>query len=333
MLPAARLPALTGNRRSGAFLGRWARAAALLLVGAAVVWAQPTPPAGQRGKAARGFRVGGGFLVSDTETINPVTGNVMLRIPLASLPPGRGGSAFTLDLLYNSQIWDVEPELYQYSETEAELRHRPQLSSQGGWRYGFEYGLEYEGRLRLGGSDCIRDHAAEFNHKMRVHFPDGSSHLLRLVNAEDTRGDDSGNGFYAYRPNGTRDICYTRGRNISGDVRYVTTDGTFAHVTLHRGAGSWRQWRWTIHFNDGRRIEGRRDQTERIVDRNGNTIRIKRLSNCAYGTQRNLVCTVLTDDAGREIEIIQLAGPSGGTSLCAVPGAAARWNGRSSGAG
>ena len=108
--------------------------------------------------------MGGGFLVSDTETINPVTGNVMLRIPLASLPPGRGGSAFTLDLLYNSQIWDVEPELYQYSETESELRHRPQLSSQGGWRYGFEYGLEYEGRLRLGGGDCIRDYTAEFNH-------------------------------------------------------------------------------------------------------------------------------------------------------------------------
>ncbi len=309
--------------RRAMFGGRWSPAAGCVLIAAAGLWAQEPPPAGQRGKAGRGWRPGGGFLVSEIETINPVNGNLMLRIPLASLPPGRGGSGFTLNLLYNSQIWDVEPMAEgigydpQDSETIYEWRHMLINSSEGGWRYGFEYGLEYEGRKTLtGGSDCVTDYTSEFNHKMRVHFPDGSSHLLRLVNQEDTQGDNGGDGFYAYRPEGVRDLCYTGSSDISGDVRYVTTDGTYAHVTLHRGTeDSWRQWRWTIHFNNGRRVEGRRDQTERIVDRNGNTIRVER-ENCTYNGS-SLPCTRLEDDLGREIEIIPL---SNGDEIVTAPG-------------
>ena len=295
------------SRRLTSFACRWARAAGLLLIGAAVLWAQPTPPAGQRGKAARGFHVGGGFNVSDIETINMVTGNVMLRIPLASLPPGRGGSAFTLDLLYNSQIWDVEPELHQSSETETELRHRLVRSSEGGWRYGFEYGLEMEYRHGVtGGVECTTNHFAHYAYKMRVHFPDGSAHLLRLMNTQDTQGDNRGDGFYAYSPTGRRGPCPTQGVDIAGDVRYVTTDGAFAHVTLHRGTGNWTKWRWTIHFNDGRRVRGKRDQTEQLIDRNGNTIRVEHRSNCRHGSDSGLDCTILRDDAGREIEIVSV---------------------------
>ena len=295
------------SRRLTSFACRWARAAALLLIGAAVLWAQPTPPAGQRGKADRGFHVGGGFNVSDIETINMVTGNVMLRIPLASLPPGRGGSAFTLDLLYNSQIWDVEPVLHQSSETETELRHRLVRSSEGGWRYGFEYGLEMEYRHAVtGGVECTTNHFAHYAYKMRVHFPDGSAHLLRLMNTQDTQGDNRGDGFYAYSPTGRRGPCLTQGADIAGDVRYVTTDGAFAHVTLHRGTGNWTNWRWTIHFNDGRRVRGKRDQTEQLIDRNGNTIRVEHRNNCRHGSDSGLDCTILRDDAGREIEIVSV---------------------------
>ena len=256
--------------------------------------------------------MGGGFNVSDIETINMVTGNVMLRIPLASLPPGRGGSSFTLDLLYNSQIWDVEPELYQYSETETELRHRLVQSSEGGWRYGFEYGLEMEYRHDVtGGVECTTNHSAHHAYKMRMHFPDGSAHLLRLVNTQDTRGDNRGDGFYAYSPTGRRGPCLTQGADIAGDMRYVTTDGTFAHVTIHRGAGNWTRRRWTMHFNDGRRVQGTRDQTERLIDRNGNTIRVERRQDCTHGTASDLPCTILKDDAGREVEIVS-ARESGG---------------------
>ncbi len=282
---------------------------------AAGLWAQPTPPAGERGKGGRGWRPGGGFLVSDVETINMVNGNVLLRIPLASLPAGRGGSGFTLELRYNSQIWDVEPSLITSGQDSDgndtyESRHTLQMSAQGGWRYGFEYGLELEDRTALTGGNECRTIFDKYNTKMRVHFPDGSAHLLRLVNTEDTQGDNRGDGFYAYSPTGRRDPCYTGGSNISGDVRYVTTDGAYAHVTVHSGTGAWTQRRWTIHFNDGTRVEGKRDQTERIVDRNGNTITVERRTNCTYGEgtelQENLLCTFLRDDLGREIKIVRL---------------------------
>ncbi len=185
--------------------GRGAPAAGCALIAAAGLWAQEPPAAGQRGKGGRGWRPGGGFLVSEIETINPVNGNVLLRIPLASLPPGRGGSAFTLDLLYNSQIWDVDSQLVdagQYPDTGTvyELRHTLRNSAQGGWRYGFQYGLEFEERMGVPSpdGDC-RSVFDKYTTKMRVHFPDGSAHLLRLVNAEDTVGDDNGDGFYAWQ--------------------------------------------------------------------------------------------------------------------------------------
>ncbi len=224
--------------------------------------------------------------------------------------------------MYNSQIWDVEPWLLTsgldpYGNDVYELRHTLQMSSQGGWRYGFEYGLELEHKHDItGGVDCSSDYFAHFAYKMRVHFPDGSSRLLRLVNGEDAVGDNAGDGFYAYGPDGGRGPCYTRGSDIRGDMRYVTTDGTYAHVTLHRGSGGyWTQRRWTIHFNDGRRVEGRRDRTERLVDRNGNAIEVLR-STCAHeGSSRP--CTRLRDDLGREMRIVQL---SGGREIVTAPG-------------
>ncbi len=125
-----------------------------------------------------------------------------------------------------------------------------------------------------------------------------------------------------YHPDGRRDFCYTGGSDITGDMRYVTTDGAYAHVTIHRGTEQyWGQRRWTIHFNDGRRVEGRRDQTERIVDRNGNTITVERRTDCAYGEgtklQENRPCTFLREDLGREIKIFQL---EDGDEIVTAPG-------------
>jgi hypothetical protein len=39
----------------------------------------------------RGFTPHGSYVLTDIETINTSNGNMMLRIPLASLPPTRGG--------------------------------------------------------------------------------------------------------------------------------------------------------------------------------------------------------------------------------------------------
>ena len=50
----------------------------------------------------------GSYRLGDIETVNTKNGNVMLRVPLASLPPGRGGDpGFQLTLNYNSKLWDI----------------------------------------------------------------------------------------------------------------------------------------------------------------------------------------------------------------------------------
>ncbi len=54
----------------------------------------------------RGFNPGGSYAISQIETINKTDGNVMLNIPLASLPPGRTGLNATVYLTYNSKLWN-----------------------------------------------------------------------------------------------------------------------------------------------------------------------------------------------------------------------------------
>src|SRR5881396_597971 len=68
----------------------------------------------------RGFFAAGSYALSDLETINTANGNVMFRIPLVSLPPGRAGTnsckARTADgvtLLTTScaltTVWTISP--------------------------------------------------------------------------------------------------------------------------------------------------------------------------------------------------------------------------------
>ena len=302
-----------------------------LLLAAGALPGQVSPPAGQRGKAGRGLPPGGSFALSEIETVNLVNGNLLLRVPVASLPPGRGGSSFTLHLLYNSQIYDVQKTVLiphpDPDSTAQYLVYRSLIaSSEGGWRWGYQYGLEYEFKLEgEGGRSCghILD---KFQHKMRVNFPDGSSHLLRLVNSEDTVGDDNGDGYYAYEPDGGKDDCYGGGSSaISGDMRYITTDGSFAHVVIHDNGRSlpWYQREWTIHLRDGARVHGVNDRTTSIVDRNGNTLTVVKghcdnpATRLVEQGARGVSCTILRDDPGREI---QLVSPAGGAHYVVAKG-------------
>ena len=52
----------------------------------------------------RGFTTNNPYMSSDIETINSANGNLLLNIPLASLPPGRGGNPGAgVNLIYNSK--------------------------------------------------------------------------------------------------------------------------------------------------------------------------------------------------------------------------------------
>ena len=302
-----------------------------LLLAAGALPGQVSPPVGQRGKAGRGLTPAAAFALSEIETVNLVNGNLLLRLPVVSLPPGRGGSSFTLHLLYNSQIYDVQKAIEtphpDMDATAQYLVYRTLIaSSEGGWRWGFQYGLEYEFKLEGEPRTCTNHILEKFQHKMRVNFPDGSSHLLRLVNSGDTVGDDAGDGYYAYEPDGSKDDCYSGSASaISGDVRYITTDGSFAHVVIHDNSSNppWYERAWTIHLRDGARVHGVNDRTTSIVDRNGNTLDVEKghCDNPATTTveqgMNGASCTILRDDLGRKIQIVE---PPGGTHYVVAKG-------------
>src|SRR5580658_1300273 len=63
----------------------------------------------------RGLYPLGSYSSSDIESVNNVTGNVTLSIPLAKLPAGRAGSTFGVSLIYNSAIYDMTPTLVSAS--------------------------------------------------------------------------------------------------------------------------------------------------------------------------------------------------------------------------
>src|SRR5438128_657238 len=80
----------------------------------ALLWQTPAPPPIVR--PDRGFYPTGVYSASDIESINNVNGSLTLRIPLASLPPGRAGFKADLGLAYSSQMFDVQAQRRPFCE-------------------------------------------------------------------------------------------------------------------------------------------------------------------------------------------------------------------------
>src|SRR5262245_23640107 len=87
---------------------------------------------------ARGFTPARTYLLADIDTIGTVIGDLMLNIPLATQPPGRGGLTAAVRLVYNSKLWDST---IQTGVGVGGLITVERLipSLQGGWRYGYEF--------------------------------------------------------------------------------------------------------------------------------------------------------------------------------------------------
>jgi hypothetical protein len=82
-----------------------AKLAVILFVASATSFSQ------QDRNPDRGFRSSNSYSFSEIENVNMTNGNLMLTIPLASLPAGRGSSpGFTVALHYNSKLWNVKRE-------------------------------------------------------------------------------------------------------------------------------------------------------------------------------------------------------------------------------
>ena len=154
----------------------------------------------------RGWLPTGVFSGSDLGSVNQVSGNLGVRIPITALPPDRGASqGFQLELSYNSSLYDTSPSIATTANATPYLRSSLGASVHGGWNYNFNYGLEYEFRAQLGGSlTCGGSDATTWRmYKMYLRTPDGALHLLVPFGLSDTNND----GFFAIGPSRTKSGC------------------------------------------------------------------------------------------------------------------------------
>lgn len=207
----------------------------------------------------RGFHPTASYAISDIETVNTTNGNLMLDIPLAALPPGRGGNpGFQLRLRYNSKLWHGVPDT-------ADVPDRPgqtmavtwlQGSEEGGWRYNLKnYSLVVENRNSHGVFYTAPDPRHYHIWKLKLVSPDGGMKELRPHGHDDATGD----GYYRVPP--------------SPGMSYYSTDGSFLRLDYGQSTGE-----WTLSVPDGARVVGD-GEGQRRYDRNGNYTQISSIEN------------------------------------------------------
>lgn len=281
------------------------RAALAAIVFAFAAWAQS--PAMQT-KADRGFYPNGSFSPSEFDTINNVNGNMIGRIPITTLGPGRGGSQFSLNLVYNSALLDTTPALAS-GTLGSFFKQNLEASLYGGWQLAYQYGLIYEARP-TGGAPTICDgsnEAAWLTHKLYLKTPDGGLKTLRLQGYLDLGGD----GYYGVGPNKQISGCSGGPTAPGGDLIYTTIDGSYLRVEISYNSNNimggcsipinnenyWKCRLWSVSLPDGSQVRGYGERSFTSVDRNGNEIYFSSYLNGAN------VVHLIEDQTGRFIEI------------------------------
>jgi RHS repeat-associated protein len=261
----------------------------------------------------RGYQSAAAYALSEIENINMTNGNLMLKIPLASLPEGRNGSPdFNLYAHYNSKLWDVKSSVgvarggedgtYTYDVNGIVS------NDQGGWTLGIGYRLQLISRLNLepqlhcdSGAYLIQKNA--YIWKLNMIFPDGSIHEFRPSGYRDLFGD----GYFNINPNGlvsqvsvtqANGDCSERYGTYYGStsgMTYYSVDGSFMRLVVnHSGDGAFNPW--TLYLPDGQKIV--KDNSKQVIyDRNNNFIEIKQ------GSYGGVSGTQIVDQFGRSMII------------------------------
>lgn len=261
--------------------------------------AQMPPDLPYSGKSATGT-----FLASEMDSIDQATGNVNVKVPLAALPPGRAGSGFSLELVYNSALVDS---LAVQVGNNVLVGLSP--SPDGGWRYSHLFGLRFDELSALGGS-CSNVPVPSWRvYRTLLKTPDGSVRQLALAEHDDNNGD----GYFGVSPTKGR-ICTTQGNTESvptGKMVYFTTDGSYIRVEISDTqfnpaceAGvrfttpQCRQWQ--AFLADGSMYEGYGETARSHTDRNGNKVTFASYTDPA---SPGVVITDIEDDFRRRVQI------------------------------
>jgi hypothetical protein len=244
----------------------------------------------------RGFNPGASYALSDLESISTTSGNLMLNVPLGSLPPGRAGSpGFTLGLTYNSKLYDTRIDSVTSPNAPFQDENRTDLgqSVDGGWRYTLPSGYTMRLLSRLNeepGPPCSPE-TGSFDYqrnsyiwKMQVLYPDGSAHDFRPYGYTDQFNDGffniSANGWlYAngYVSDGQSASCtHNETLATTAPMVYYSIDGSYTRLVVQHDSnasnhnGAFNQW--TLYFPDGRRVTNNPGEPQRTYDRNNNYV-------------------------------------------------------------
>jgi RHS repeat-associated protein len=245
---------------------------------------------GQDQQTKRGFTPGGSFALSDIETINMVNGNMILKFPLGSLPPERGGMSASINLLYNSKLWDTHVEYVPDLSNQISPQNFLGESEDGGWRYGINYQIRLLNRNQNMDSppQCPDPHAF-YIWKLQMIFPDGSTHDFRPTGFSDYNGE----GYFTITPDGWESGCSGTVHSVTGPMTYFSTDGTYLRLVFTPGSG------WTLSMADGGRVVTDA-ASQRIYDRNNDYLETAYVQNYNNSGEP---AGVITDQLGRTIAL------------------------------
>jgi len=318
----------------------------MLLLVSFAAFGQPDPYSNPPNTTAPvGFYPFGSYSTDGIESINNVTGNVTLSIPLAQLPPGRGGSSFKLNVYYNSSIFDIQESIVNSNQLQLQYIQ----SNAGGWRYGYMYEVGWDARpAPVSGSLAPTCGEQYYIYKAYVLFPDGSRHDLRLEGYSDYNDPilNSGDSYYPISPAGTvasgvPGSCSLTPPSVVSTTRlvYVTVDGTYVRLVTNPTAQT-----WTMYLPNGTQVNGVFQQNgtqtngssksmslpiypsasgtvETITDRNGNNVQIKNSCPSGGACQRIITDDLTATYPSRQIVITYGSLTGGSADTISWPGA------------
>jgi RHS repeat-associated protein len=252
---------------------------------------------------SRGTANGASFSLSDIENINLTNGNLMLNMPLVTLPPSRGGLQASLGLMYNSKNFDsMTQEVPDYSNQLADqnlLAH----SYAGGWKMtnSIKYSLKVTNRFWVypqfpceEGQEIYAKNSYKW--KVQVEFPDGSEKEFQPLVGTDPNDEH----FYNVSPNGYR-IDYDAGNQCSSNgyfqttdpMVYKSTDGSYLRLIIEHDTDSDdTNNAFSLYFPDGGHYQS---SNGRVTDRNGNYLEPTTFT---YGGK---TASGITDQTGHKI--------------------------------
>ena len=250
--------------------------------------------------ADRGFSPGKSYSISDIENISMQSGNLMLSVPLGSLPAGRGGITGGFSVHYNSKLWDMATVAVEGQLPEDNYITNGLLKSgEGGWRYGYKYYLKIDYAPML---SCLSSEGA-YQHKIQMVMPDGGQHSMVVQQGGITDADDYSNIY----PDG-RAACNGSAINGGQTIVFYSHDGTFLRLEVTTDSDTnWQNNTWTLYLRDGTKVVNNLVENQqliadqRVIDRNGNYIDI--IEKASDSTYSNRTTTSMQDQFGRKVVI------------------------------